>query len=173
MTRTPANSPEAPLPPDSTDAEPILRIERIFSATRERVFRAWTEGELLRKWSVPEGLEAGEGWNELRVGGRFYLEMIVPDSGERFTAVGRYLEVEPPARLSMTHAWLQEGERPEDTDARATRVTVEFFDDGPSTRMVLTQRGFPGVESRDGHEEGWQSAFGKLDILLTTMESHP
>jgi len=164
-------SPERPASPSSPVApEQVLRIERTFSAPRERVYAAWTEGALLRQWSCPEDLEVGEARNDLRVGGRFLLEMRVPGSDERHVAVGRYLELDPPARIVMTHGWLHEGEEPEAVDARTTRITVELVDEGPRTRMVFVQRGFPSVESRDGHEGGWTSTFRQLDALLLQME---
>lgn len=157
-------------PPSPVAPEQVLRIERDFSAPRERVWAAWTEGALLRRWSCPEGLEIGEARNDLRIGGRFLLEMREPDSGERFVAVGRYVELDPPARIVMTHGWLEEGEAPEAVDARATWITVELFDEGPRTRMVFVQRGFPSAESRDGHDDGWTSTFRQLDALLLQIE---
>jgi hypothetical protein len=81
---------------------------------------------------------------------------------------------EGPARIVMTHGWLHEGEAPEAVYARATRVTVELFDEGPRTRprtrMVFVQRGFPTPESRDGHDEGWRSTFRQLDALLEAQQ---
>jgi hypothetical protein len=50
---------------------------------------------------------------------------------------------------------------------------VELFDEGPRTRMVFVQRGFPTPESRDGHDEGWRSSFRQLDALLDTLEAQP
>jgi uncharacterized protein YndB with AHSA1/START domain len=169
----------APDSPDRSHGEPgssperVLRIERNFSARRERVYAAWTEGALLRAWSCPEGLTVGEAWNDLRVGGRFLLEMLEPDSDTRHVATGRYLEIDPPRRIVMTHGWLHEGETPEAVDERATHVTVTFFEEGPHTRMVFVQRGFPSDDSRDGHDEGWKSSFRQLDTLLASMGGDP
>lgn len=169
MTETPS-TPPPPQSPGASDLEPVLRIERTFSAPRERVYAAWTDGALLREWSCPEGLTIAEAWNDPRVGGRFLVEMVEPDGKARHVATGRYLAMDPPSRLSMTHGWLHEGEEPEAVDARATRITIEFFDEGPRTRMVFVQRGFPSVESRDGHDEGWKSSFRLLDALLARGE---
>ena len=72
--------------------------------------------------------------------------------------------------IVMTHGWLHEGEAPEAVDARATRVTVELLGEGPRTRMVFVQRGFPTPESRDGHDEGWRSSFRQLDALLEAQQ---
>jgi len=153
--------------------ERVLRIERTFSASRGRVYAAWTEGALLRAWSCPDGLTVGEAWNDLRVGGRFLLEMLEPDSDTKHVATGRYLELEPPERIVMTHGWLHEGEAPEAVDERATHVTVTLFEEGPRTRMVFVQRGFPSDASRDGHHEGWKSSFRQLDTLLASMGGTP
>ncbi len=161
----PRADPPRAAPPDG-DLEHVLRIERTFRAPRERVWAAWTQGDLLGRWSCPEGLTIGEAWNDLRVGGRFLVEMIEPGDMGRHVAVGRYLELEAPVRIVMTHGWLHEGEEPEAVDPRATRVTVELFDEGPHTRMVFVQRGFPSAESRDGHDGGWRSSFRQLDALL-------
>jgi uncharacterized protein YndB with AHSA1/START domain len=165
--------PEGTAPTSTAPGSPperVLRIERTFSARRERVYAAWTEGALLREWSCPEGLTIGEAWNDLRVGGRFLLEMHEPDSDTKHVATGRYLELDPPSRIVMTHGWLHEGEEPEAVDERATHISVTFLDEGDRTRMVFVQRGFPSDASRDGHDEGWKSSFRQLDALLASLE---
>jgi len=181
-TSGPEGTPQSSGAPDSQGGSPegpgflperVLRIDRTFSARRERVYAAWTEGTLLRAWSCPEGLTVGEAWNDLRVGGRFLLEMLEPDSDTRHVATGRYLELDPPSRIVITHGWLHEGESPEDVDDRATHITVTFFEEGPRTRMVFVQRGFPSDASREGHDEGWRSSFRQLDALLASMEGNP
>jgi hypothetical protein len=47
-----------------------------------------------------------------------------------------------------------------------TVVTVELHDHGDTTRMIFTQQGFESAASRDGHGEGWASAFDLLTQLL-------
>lgn len=152
-----------------TTSQRVLRIERTFSARRERVFTAWTDPELLSRW-CPSGIRISHAEADVRVGGRFLTEMIVEGTGERHVAVGEYLEIEPPARLCFTHGWLHEGEKPEDVDSRATTVTMELIDEGARTRMIFTQTGFPNEASRDGHREGWGSAFANLDTVLAALE---
>jgi uncharacterized protein YndB with AHSA1/START domain len=154
---------------DARATEHVLRIERIFSARRERVFAAWVQPEMQGRWA-PAGVRIGRAEAEIRVGGRFLTEMILAETDERHVVVGRYLEIDPPSRLRFTHGWLREGEAPEDVDARATTVTVEFIDEGPRTRMNFTQTGFPNEASRDGHREGWESSFENLDVLLSSSE---
>ncbi len=121
---------------------------------------------MIQQWSAPGPLRIGEVSNDARVGGRWLIEMIHDEGATRYVAVGRNLEIDPPARIHYTHAWLDEGERPEDADVRATLVTIELHDEGDRTRMVFTQTGFESLESRDSHDEGWDSAFEKLEALL-------
>lgn len=40
----------------STTEQLALRIERTFNVRRERVFAAWTDPALIRRWSAPEGM---------------------------------------------------------------------------------------------------------------------
>lgn len=148
----------------------VLRIERTFSAPRERVFAAWTQPELLRRWA-PAGIRIGRAEADIRVGGRFRTEMHLHETGELHVAAGKYLEIDPPVRLRFTHGWLQEGEEPEDVDARATTVTMELIDEGPRTRMIFTQTGFASEAARGGHREGWQSAFESLEKLIVSLEA--
>ncbi len=138
-----------------------LRLERRIGAPPARVFAAWTEPEQLRRWSAPAGMTLGEGELDLRVGGRWSIEMIDPTGG-RHVAFGKYLEVSPPRRVVYTHAW-----RLEDGDSSPeTVVTVEFLAEGSGTRLLFTQTGFESEPSRDGHLGGWTSCLDQLEALL-------
>ena len=137
-----------------------LRLERRIRARRERVFEAWTNGEDLARWSVPEGLEADSGEADLRVGGRWSVVMRDPERGREYHATGEYREIVRPERLVFTHRWLTDPEPVE------TLVTVELYDEGDTTRLVMTQEGFRTVEVRDGHVEGWTSCLNKLERLF-------
>ena len=143
-----------------------LRIERVFNAPRRRVFAAFTEPEQIRQWSAPVGARVAEGEGVVSPGERWRVVMEDETSGQRYVALGTYLEVEPPRWLRYTHGWQGEGETFEDVAAHATVVTVEMFDEGGRTRVVMIQTGFESIASRDGHDQGWTSCFSKLETLL-------
>jgi uncharacterized protein YndB with AHSA1/START domain len=137
-----------------------LRLERTIPEARERVFAAWTQPELLRQWSAPEGLTVEDGATDLTPGGGWRVLMQEPD-GTRHEAFGTYRDIAPPERLVYSHAWRQaEGSTPE------TVLTVELHPEGSGTRLVLTQTGFETAESREGHREGWSSALDHLERLF-------
>jgi len=137
-----------------------LTMSRVFRAPRELVWKAWTDGELLRRWSCPSGFVIESGESQPRVGGRWRVVMRGPD-GVLHIARGEYREVDALARLVMTHGWEAEG----GLVRHETVLTVELADHADGTRMVFRQRGFESFESRDGHEEGWSQCWPKLDAL--------
>jgi uncharacterized protein YndB with AHSA1/START domain len=142
----------------------MLQIRRTFAAPRERVFRAWTEPDELRKWwGAGEGFSAPIAEVDLRVGGKYRLGMKPPDSDDLYICTGAYREVSPPEKLVYTWAW--EGMS---TDAEETLVTVEFHDLGGSTEIVVTHELFPDEKARDEHAQGWS---GCLDMLVKALEA--
>jgi len=138
----------------------VLEIERTFDAPAEEVFEAWTSGEVLRRWfhGDPEW-ETPTAEVDLRVGGRYRIDMRAPD-GTLHRVTGTYREVDPPNRLVYTWQW-------ETTPgATETLVTVEFHDRAGRTEVVLTHERLPDAEARARHEHGWNGCFEKLATLF-------
>lgn len=133
----------------------MLRMSRVFSAPRQRVFDVWTRPEhLSRWWGVDRGYTAAIVEIDLRVGGRYRLGMKAPDDSLHI-AVGEFREVTPPEKLVYTWSWEQG--MPGATEMRETLVTIEFIDRGGSTEMILTHEMFPTEDLRDLHAQGWES----------------
>jgi uncharacterized protein YndB with AHSA1/START domain len=149
--------------------EPILIIERVFDAPRDLVWQAWTDPEQLKKWFFPHGYNATRVEMDLRPGGTSEIDMQGPD-GTIYPNRGRYIDVDPPNRLSYTDdvapdeaAW---GENPPPSNVQ----TITFEDlDGKTKVTVHIQ--LASVEDRDamvdmGAVAGWGESFEKLDTLL-------
>lgn len=135
-----------------------LRLARTFAAPRERVFRAWTTPEELKRWSAPGDYTNPLVEVDLRVGGRYKIRMQAPN-GAAHTAVGVYQVVDPPRKLVYTWQWEGEG-------SEETLVSVEFHDRGGSTEVVLVHERFPNDEARAQHEMGWTGCLDKLAKLF-------
>jgi uncharacterized protein YndB with AHSA1/START domain len=149
-------------PPDPTNIK--LVVSREFAAPRELVWKAWTEPAQMKAWlGTTEDMKVQSVKMDLRVGGRFRIQMKMPD-GEYFTAAGTYLEVKAPERLVYTWDWEKDGSGTEfgELDGHETRVTVELHAIGKRTQLVLTHEKFASPESRDRHQEGWQSWLGRM-----------
>jgi uncharacterized protein YndB with AHSA1/START domain len=141
-------------------AEHSLEVRRTIAASRERVFKAWTREEEVKKWSAPGALTVPVAKIDLKVGGKFRIEMQAPD-GTRHIGVGEYREVTPPKRLVYTWTW--EGES---QGVRDSVITVQFEDRGASTEVILRHEKLPNAKEVTGHTEGWTGCLEKLAALF-------
>lgn len=149
------------------DPTTTLKITRTFKATREKVFKAWTDPKALMRWFAPS-VDYSTPFAEvdLRVGGTYRIQMKTPD-GVIYTVRGHYQEVKPPERLVFTWAW--EGEHCGGrglTEYYETLVTLEFRTVPEGTELTLAHELFPTNEERDRHLTGWT---GCLDRLTKTL----
>ena len=136
----------------------------VLPAPPPRVFRACTEPGELAKWWGPRGFTAPRIELELRVGGSYRIAMQPPD-GDLFYLSGKFVEVDPPARLAYTFRW----EDP-DPDDRETVVRLSFEDLGKSTEVTFTQGTFATEERRALHDQGWTDSFDRLQELLSEKQ---
>src|SRR5437868_6801948 len=110
------------------DAAVVVR--RMFRASRERLFRAWSDPRELIEWFSPEGFRNPSAEAEVREGGSFRIAMQKLPDGEPFYVSGEYRVVAPPARLTFTWTWEDPSE-----NVRDTIVTVDFVDRGENTEV--------------------------------------
>jgi uncharacterized protein YndB with AHSA1/START domain len=149
---------------DRVSGAGVLRMARVVPAPRERVFRAWTDPDELKRWWGPGRFTTLHAEIDLRPGGRYLLVMQPPD-GTPLRLAGTYREVQPPERLVYTWRW--EDGVPETGE---TLVEVEFRDRGDQTEIMVVHRGFPAGSPQDPYRLGWQSGLGKLATLLDPGE---
>lgn len=145
-----------------TEREVALELTHRFAAPRERVFEAWTDEDVLKRWWA-----AGATWEtpvaevDAREGGGYRLSMKT-DEGEVHTVFGEYREVRPPERLSYTWTW-EEGPGPAMAGSENTLVVIDFVEDGDGTLVKLTHSGFANEELRDLHVHGWEGVLANLE----------
>jgi uncharacterized protein YndB with AHSA1/START domain len=145
----------------STPSDREIRIERIFNASRERVWKALTDPEQVAQW-----------WGR---GNRLVIERFEPVRGGHWRVVehsaegvhgfeGRYREVTPPERIVQTFEW--DG-MPGHTSLET--MTLEDLGDGRTRLVTVTL--FLTAEDRDGMlssgmEQGVNQSYDALDALL-------
>jgi uncharacterized protein YndB with AHSA1/START domain len=140
-----------------------LSLEREFSAPPEKVFAAWTDPEVLRRWWAAGPAYTSPGCEvDLRVGGRYLLRMRDEDGNEHVVG-GEFREIDPPARLVYTWQWV--GEDVPDP-GHESLVAVEFVPAGSGTLVRLDHSGLPSEESATRHGHGWN---GVLDSLAARV----
>jgi uncharacterized protein YndB with AHSA1/START domain len=152
-----------------------LIIERIFPAEPDRVWKAWTEPDTLKKWWGPRNFTAPVAKIDLRVGGKVLTAMRGPD-GKCFWSIGTYKEIVPEAKLVVTDSF-------SDADGNIVPpshygwpgswplellVTVTFEAQDGGTKMKLVHTGFPDGNVSGMAKAGWSESFDKLEEFLET-----
>lgn len=141
-----------------------LRMVHTFKAEPERLFAAWTDPAQFVEWFGPHGMTNTHCRFDLRVGGSW--ELAGEGLGTRRALSGRYLEIEPPRRLSFTWAWHATGtlDSPREHE---TVVTLELKPVvGRRTELTLIQTRFRDATGARNHHWGWTASFEKLDVFL-------
>lgn len=136
--------------------EKTLVIDRVFRASPERVFAAWTDSAQLAQWYGPEGMSTEIFENDVSPGGRYALLMRSAE-GE-YHLSGEYEEIDPPHKLVMTWKWK--------TSDEITRVTIELRPEADGTHLRLTHSGFTEAEQAKSHNQGWSSSLNDLERYL-------
>ena len=145
----------------TTIDDQVLLVERTIPAPPEQVFDAWVNPETLVQWWGPEGMDIPHHRLDVREGGAWETTMRNSEGGEVICS-GVYRVIDRPNRLVFTWAWKQD----DGLRGHETEITVTFTPDGDGTKMVLDQRSFAEVKSRDGHGMGWNSSFNCLERLF-------
>jgi uncharacterized protein YndB with AHSA1/START domain len=142
-------------------ASVALVVRRFVRAPAERVFAAWTEPELLRRWWGPRPVTCCDASVDLRVGGTYRIGNALPD-GSVLWISGEFEVVEPPTRLVYT--WLVEGKA---HAGDRSLVTVRFETRDEGTEVVIVHERVDSEEVRKDHERGWIGCLDGLEALLS------
>jgi len=79
-----------------------IATSRIFNATREEVFRAWSDSKLLSQWWGPKGFTNTFHTHEFRPGGKWSFIMHGPN-GVDYQNDSEYIEIIPNKKIVFKH----------------------------------------------------------------------
>ncbi|SDG70120.1 SRPBCC family protein [Pelagibacterium luteolum] len=140
----------------------FLRMTRRYKAPIERVYNAWLDPRVTRTWLFTSSASDSNSTEiDARVGGKWTITDV--REGITYTALGEYLELDPPHRIVFTFAMPQ-------FSPNSDTITVELSQDGDETVMVFTQSGgdiaselenLPEDETQTS-EHGWNLMFVAL-----------
>jgi uncharacterized protein YndB with AHSA1/START domain len=154
--------------PTASDRE--LMITRLIDAPREKLYRAWTEPELMKQWFAPKPFMTPVVETDVRPGGASLIVMRGPEGGDMPNR-GVYLEVVPSEKLvftdAYTSAWVPSA-KPFMT------VTLTFEDAGAGRTRYTARVCHWTVADRDAHEKmgfypGWNQCTDQLEALVKTI----
>ncbi|MGH7483397.1 MAG: metalloregulator ArsR/SmtB family transcription factor [Longimicrobiales bacterium] len=135
------------------DAASLERIsverEIAIAADRESVWELLVDAGEATRWM---GQNASF---DLHVGGRYQVEVL-----PGLVAAGTFLEVEPPRRLVHTWGWDLANEGP--VQPGSTVVVFDLLEAGDETRLRLSHRDLPGLDTAGSHSRGWAHYLARL-----------
>lgn len=158
-----------PSTPPTADASHELVLTRLIAAPRAKLFRAWTEPELLKQWFTPRPWTTPIVETDVRPGGASFVLMRGPD-GVEVPCRGVYLDVVKDARLVLTDAYV-DAWTPSEKPFMTTIVTFE--DEGGKTRYTARALHWT-AEDKAQHEAmgfhvGWGKATDQLEALVARL----
>lgn len=142
-----------------------LRVERIFNAPRDRVWKAMTDPALLAQWWGRGNTLIIEK-HEFRKGGHW---RFVEHAGEgQHGFEGRFAEIVPPAKVVQTFEW-------DGMPGHASLETMELEDLGDGRTRLKVHSIFMLVEDfngmmQSGMETGMNQSYDALDRVLAAMK---
>ncbi len=148
---------------EADPALPTIRITRDFDAAREKVFRAWTDPDLVARWLGPRDSSIRiDSW-DARTGGS-YRYASVQDGEEVAAFYGSFHEIRPSERLVQTFTW-------EGMPDGVSLETMTFEDIGNSRTRIVGLSVVDSMEARDaimasGMDVGVKEGYEELDKLL-------
>ena len=154
---------------DAFPADRELMISRLLDAPRDKLYRCWTEPELLKQWFAPKPYTTPAVETDVRPGGSTAVTMRSPE-GHEFTTRGVYLDVVPNERLVFTDAFVRAWEPSEKPFMAAT---VTFADEGDKTRYIARVRHWTVADTAQheamGFVQGWGTCADQLEALARTL----
>jgi uncharacterized protein YndB with AHSA1/START domain len=146
-----------------------LVLTRLIDAPREKLWRCWTEPELLKKWFTPPPFTVPHAELDVRAGGANFVLMKGPD-GQEIPNRGVYLEVVKNERLVFTDAFTG-GWEPSPKPFFTCVLTFE--DEGGKTRYTARARHWRREDceahEKMGFHKGWGIATDQLSALARSL----
>ncbi|KAB7672173.1 SRPBCC family protein [Bacillus sp. B1-b2] len=124
----------------TTTSITTLMMKRTFDVSAEKVYDAWTNVEMIKKWMFTMETTNKVAKSDARVGGMW--EIVDHRNGIDYRAIGEYKVVEPPTKLVFTFKMPQFSDIEDDIT-----VVIQPIESG--CEMSFTQ------DIHVIHEEGW------------------
>jgi uncharacterized protein YndB with AHSA1/START domain len=153
----------------SATSDRELVLTRLIDAPREKLFRAWTDAEILKQWFAPLPYTTPVAELDVRPGGANLIVMRGPD-GNDMPNRGVYLEVITNEKLVFTDAYTRAWEPAEKP---FMTVILTFEEEGGKTRYTARVRHWT-VADREAHEKmgfhaGWGQCADQLAALVAKL----
>ena len=156
-----------------------LIITKLFNASIQVVFDAWTNPEHLKNWWAPKGFSTSYCSVDLKIGGLFRYCMTSPE-GKNFWGKGIYQEINIPSKITYLDTFTDPDGNPvpasyyglKSTTIQDTKVEISFEEEGQKTKVTVRYSAMVeiGVE-QEMAKQGWIDMLECLSNYLQTNSS--
>lgn len=148
-----------------------VHVTREFDASLDKVWRAWTEAELLDQWWAPRPYRTETKSLEFREGGRWLYSMVGPQN-DRHWCRADYQDIEDHNLITWEDAFCDENGHDNNGKPNSFWTTKFSENNGITTvDVVLRHDSLESLETQIqmGFQEGFTMALGNLDELLVEI----
>ena len=159
---------------DADLAAKKIHVAREFNAPVEKVWRAWTEADLLDKWIAPKPWTAVTKVMDFTVGGIWLYAMVSPE-GQKHWVYAEFTAIENGSSFSSIGMFCDGDGNPLPDGPKSYRDTKFSSIDGNRTKVewVITFEEESTIKMfvEMGFKEGTIASLGNLDELLAAERS--
>ena len=137
-----------------------VTLHRVFTASPEKVYRAFVEPSALASWIPPYGFVASVEKMDVKIGGSFRMSFINFTTGKSDSFGGKYLELKKNELLKYSDKF----DNPNLPGEMITTVKLKKVLCG--TEISIIQEGIPKMIPVEMCYLGWQDSLDKLKRLV-------
>lgn len=137
-----------------------VTLHRVFTASPEKVFKAFIDADAMASWLPPYGFICRVHQLEAHVGGKYKMSFTNFGTGNSHSFGGEYIEIVPNKLLKYTDEF-------DDPNMPGQMITtIELREVLCGTELWATQEGIPAAIPPEMCYLGWQESFEKLKHLV-------
>ena len=137
-----------------------VTLHRVFTASPEKVFKAFTQADAIASWLPPYGFVCKVHGLDVQIGGKYKMSFTNFGTGSSHSFGGEYLEIIPNEFLKYT----DEFDDPNLPGQMITTILLSKVVCG--TEISIKQEGIPDIIPIEMCYLGWQESLEKLKKLV-------
>ena len=137
-----------------------VHLHRVFSASLEKVYKAFTDSAAMAAWLPPYGFLCTVHSMDVRIGGSYTMSFTNFGTGHSHSFGGEYLEIIP-------NEFLKYSDKFDNPNLPGTMITtISLRNVLCGTELIATQEGIPDAIPLEMCYLGWQESLDKLKHLV-------
>jgi uncharacterized protein YndB with AHSA1/START domain len=147
-----------------------LTITRVFDASVEAIWNAWSDADQVKQWWGPRGFTAPVAEMDFREGGSSFVCMHNPAFGT-LCNIWRYTRIVPMKRIEFTQKWADEAGNIVDSEKAGVGPglpdkvphQISFEDQGNGkVKLTISEFGYPSLEIVERSRAGMEQCLDRM-----------